>query len=173
MPGMDKETERLLMRFYPRVSSLADYLCQLLPQSEGHACVEELFQSPESSCSSNLSSSLACLRGALVGHSEIAQQPLYRTWRRPREEEALALGDVAQIVEQAQLRLFQQERGRQGRKTTSAANILTHGYRRADERASVFKLPLVSGSSALTNFYVNTNVTRIVMGPEWRRMLLL
>lgn len=96
MPGMDKETERLLTRFYPRVSSLADYLCQLLPHSEGHACVEELFQPPES-CSSNLSSSLACLRGALVGHSEIAQRPLYRAWRRPKEEEALALGDVAQV----------------------------------------------------------------------------
>lgn len=96
MPGFDKEIERLLMRFYPRVSSLADYLCQILPQSEGHACVEELFQPPES-CSSKLSSSLACLRVALVGHSEIAEQPVYRSWRRPKEEEALALGDVAQV----------------------------------------------------------------------------
>ena len=49
--------------------------------------------------------------------------------------------------------------------------MLTLGYREADDRIAGLREVRMTGSMAMTNFYVNAQVTNIVLGREWQHLL--
>lgn len=49
--------------------------------------------------------------------------------------------------------------------------MLTLGYREADDRLAEYREVRIMGSMAITNFYVNSHVSAIVLGLEWQHLL--
>lgn len=49
--------------------------------------------------------------------------------------------------------------------------MLTLGYREADDRLAEHRQVRIMGSLAITNFYVNSHVSAIVLGLEWQHLL--
>jgi len=188
-------TQHLLSRFYHKVERLPEYLTRILPEY-AKPTLEQAFGVSSSSTEQPryfLDSSLERLTNSLVGSrlNGIVEEHAWCDWNVPSTQDAWSGGSMVevrgglqrisntktmvlthlphiQLVQQAQTRIL-----RAGRGSRASSNILTLGYREADDRIAGLREVRMTGSMAITNFYVNPHVTSIILGAEWQHLLKL
>ncbi|PWN46360.1 hypothetical protein IE81DRAFT_5649 [Ceraceosorus guamensis] len=162
------QAHRLLGRFFVRQHSIEDYLTGLLP-SKAQSIVARLLREPSTSesCAKehDLASKIICLTGAQEA-AFTADQQRFSTWTSPDPAELSGV-TVADVVKRAQILLLRRSAASSTFKGSRlASNLLTLGYRMADDRA-----PLSHRGGGLTNFQLNTNVTSITVDTQWSNLL--
>ncbi|UZJ56496.1 hypothetical protein CBS101457_005816 [Exobasidium rhododendri] len=162
-------TQRLLGKFYDHVETLPAYLVRILP-SHAKTVVEQAFAPPLSGKASVvLAASLKKLSNSLVGSSSggLNEAVGWSEWSIPTTQDAASGGGMAELVQQAQTRIL-----RAGRSPRVASNMLTLGYKEADDRMEGQREVRMGGSTPITNFHLNSNVTSIILDVVWQHLLM-
>lgn len=148
-----------LSHYFTHVFPLLEYLARIIPGASEQG-IKDLF-GPRKGISTALQSRLDTLMSGLIA-CNVDQLPCFSQpapWSEEREREADGL--LPDLVARAQAAIMRQE-------GVHSRNMLTLGYRKADERSAVMSLV---GDLGICNFHVNACVTQIVMGQEWRVLL--
>ncbi|KAK0552089.1 hypothetical protein OC846_003054 [Tilletia horrida] len=100
---------------------------------------------------------------------------LWRDWEPPESTAFYPSEEgesIEELVRHAQQLIVKRNSVPSSATKSTNQNVLTLGYRPADVRSETLRISRMGhGPSTLTSFYVNTLVTSIILGIEWRVLL--
>jgi len=152
----------LLSHFFKHVMPFPVYLAQIFPNMDSRQ-IQNIFSS-NSKQNANLSSKLMSLHDAIIAynldHIPFFQDPNLDC-QSERDDEWL-YETLKELITRAQATILRNQ------ETSFSSNMLTLGYRKADDRSTVMSM---AGSICISNIHVNACVTQILMGEEWSVLL--
>lgn len=176
MTGKEQEKEprseirpvpvKILHRFFPVVDSFPQYLKSIIAKDKFHL-VDQLFHAQDQVGQRELD----LLRNSWIGTREKPDNviPIEYPWMVQTEQDApraaAISSSIAQLMEDAKCYHILSNTHTKG-----ASNLLTIGYREANERLSGLLNFHWSSSLALTNFHVNPYPSQILLSCAWSRL---
>lgn len=146
----------LLSCFYKHVMVFPDYLKILIPELTNDDINKIFYEQSEDSLSR-----LTSLKSALIA-CDLDQIPSLARSDTIGNDSDMLFDLMRDIITRVQARIIRNQ------KTTFSTNMLTLGYRKADDRSIVMNMV---DDLYITNVHVNSCVTQFTMGKEWHWIL--
>lgn len=152
----------LLSHFFKNVMPFPVYLAKIFP-SLNQTQIQNIFINGTNQAE-DLSLKLSNLQNAVIA-CNLDQIPQFQDPKldcQQEKDEEWLYDTLRELILRAQATILRNQ------ETTYSSNMLTLGYRKADDRSTVMRMV---DSMCISNVHVNACVTQILMGQEWSALL--